>query len=485
MSHLIQNVAHPPHQELTMRQTRNRILAAAVALAAGAAALVPAGGVSASVGAQGGGKCPLSALKKAKGPVEITFWHSTARANEETLQRLTNKFNSSQSKVRVKLVNQTSYKDTLDKYVAGLSTGDLPDIVQLEDTALQQAIDTQSFLPVQACVKADHYDMSDYVDRVVRYWTVKGTLWPMPFNVSNPVFFYDKNKFQKAGLDPENPPRTFADLRAAAEKLKSSGVVSQAPMGLKLDAWHLEQWLALADKPYVNHGNGRKSRANAVAFDVSAGVNIFTFLSGLVHDGLAVTNPNEGPSQYDNLIGIGNGDLAMSIDSSAVLGTVTQILESGQFPGVKIGIGFMPAPPGKGGSLVGGAALYISNKSDPAKQAAAWEYAKFLDQPENQAEWAAGTGYIPIRQSAVDLPAVKDLWARQPGYKVAYDQITSGKNDIATAGPVIGDYQGVRDAVLKAEQSMLNGDTKPKTAIKQAASGANATIQEYNSRVGA
>ena len=44
------------------------------------------------------------------------------RANEETLQKLTDQFNSSQADVKVTLLNQTTYKDTLTKYVAGLST---------------------------------------------------------------------------------------------------------------------------------------------------------------------------------------------------------------------------------------------------------------------------------------------------------------------------------------------------------------------------
>ena len=125
------------------------------------------------------------------------------RANEDALKKLTDQFNGSQSDVHVTLVNQTAYKDTFEKYVAGLSTGDLPDLVQIQDISLGQMIDTGSVLPAQACVKADHYDLSDHLKRVVDYYTVKGTLWPMPFNVSNPVFYYDQNAFTKAGLDPE------------------------------------------------------------------------------------------------------------------------------------------------------------------------------------------------------------------------------------------------------------------------------------------
>ena len=92
------------------------------------------------------------------------------RASGETLQRLTDKFNSSQNDVHVNLVNQTSYEDTLNKFRAGLSSGDLPDLVQIQDTGLQQMIDTRAALPAQACVRADNYDLSDHLKRVVDYY---------------------------------------------------------------------------------------------------------------------------------------------------------------------------------------------------------------------------------------------------------------------------------------------------------------------------
>ena len=462
---------------------------AAVATIAAAACLgLVAPGAGADVTAKTKGKCPIGAIDKAKSkPVQITLWHSMggAAANLEELGKLTDQFNASQSDVHVNLVDQTTYKETFQKFRAGLSSGDLPDIGQFEDTALQQLIDSQAILPAQACIDADHYDLADHLKRVVDYWTVKGTMWPMPFNLSNPVFYYDKNAFRQAGLDPEKPPATFDELRADAEKLKASGVVTKAGMGLKLDAWHLEQWLAKAGKPYVNNSNGRKARATKVEFDNKVGRDIFGFWSGMVRDGLAETNPTEGPSAIDNLIGIGTHSHAMTIDTSAALGTISQVLGSGQYAGVELGVAPMPGPSGKGGILVGGAALYIVNKSAPEKQEAAWRFAKFLNESETQAEWAAATGYIPVRKSAVEQPVLQQRWNQTPGYRVAYDQLTSGVESTASAGPVIGDYQGVRDAVLEAEQGMFTQGTKPSTALNQARSKADQAISEYNSRIGA
>jgi sn-glycerol 3-phosphate transport system substrate-binding protein len=459
-----------------------RVLALALA---GALAVAACGGG----GDDGGGAassvslpdCPVGALKDADKPVDVTFWHAMSRANEETLVRLTDRFNASQQDVRVRLVNQIGYKETLEKFRAGLGGTALPDVVMLEDTATQLAIDTQALLPVASCIKADDYDTSDFVPRVLDRYTVEDVLWPMPFNVSNPVFFYDKVAFRAAGLDPEKPPTTLQGVKDAALAIKSIGY--PAGFGLKLDPWYLEQWSAKADELYVNEENGRAARATEVAFDDEGGREIFAWMDDMVKSGAASTNSADGPSQYDNLLGIRSKQVAMTIDTSATLGTITQVFAAGEAGDVELGVAAMPGPPGKGGVLVGGGALYIVKRSAPEKQAAVWEYLKFLTTPESQADWAAGTGYVPIRESSIELPAIKDLWRETPGYKVAYDQLLAGVDDIATQGPVIGAYQAVRDAVLAGEQQMFTQSTSPADALRSAASQANSAMQEYNSRV--
>lgn len=430
----------------------------------------------------GGGSCPVNALDQANGTVSITMWHGMNRANEETLQRITQQYNASQSKVAVTLVNQTGYKETLQKFRTGLSTGDLPDVTQIEDTGLQQMIDTQAVIPIQDCVDAEDYDLSDYTPRAVDYYTVEGTLWPMPFNVSNPVLYYDRNAFTAANLDPNDPPETLEEVADYAAKIKQAGW--EYGYGLKLDPWYIEQMSAKGGAPFVNNGNGRDARATATVFDNETGLQIFTWMKDMVDKGLAVTNEAQGPSQFDNLLGIRSKKVGMTIDSSASLGTISQVLAAGEGGGVSLGVGPMPGPKGDGGVLVGGAALYISKKSSPEKQAAAWDFLKYLTSPEVQAEWAAGTGYVPIRESSVDMQTIKDLWAREPGYKVAYDQLITGVENTATAGPVIGDYQGVRDSILAAEQEMFTEGLSPKAALAKAARDADRKIQDYNERVG-
>ncbi len=80
-------------------------------------------------------------------------------------------------------------------------------------------------MPAQSCIKADHYDTSDYVP--ARRSTGTGSnkvLYPMPFNVSNPVLYYNKNAFRAAGLDPEKPPTTLDEVKADALEDQGRGL---------------------------------------------------------------------------------------------------------------------------------------------------------------------------------------------------------------------------------------------------------------------
>src|SRR6516165_3479409 len=468
-----------------MRTTRLPRVAAALFVAAATtsgAALAVGTSAPAPAGAASLPPCNLKALNSHRGIVSITFWESASSANLTVLQGLTSAFNSSQSKVHVTLVTQNGYDDTWQKYLAGLTNGQLPAAAQLEDQRTQAALDTQSFLPVQSCMNAAKYSTSDYLPRPLAYWKVNGVQWALPFAVSAPILYYNQNAFTKAGLNPVAPPLTLPQMISDANTLKASG----SGMGLVLDPWHLETWLASANQLFVNNKNGRSGRATAGVFNNSVGVSIFSQLKQLVTSGDATTNPSTGPDEYDNLLGIGSGKYGMTIETSAALGTVTQLLSGGQYSNVKLGIGPFPiySSSVRGGIEPGGSDVYISNRVPALQQAAAWQYLSYLCNTQSQATWAAGTGYIPVRKSSAQTATVQHLWTTNPGYKVAYNEINNGVNSPATSGSVIGPYAQVRTDVLNAEISMYTQGVRPASAVRTAESNVTSTISSYNSRLG-
>jgi len=427
-------------------------------------------------------KFPIGAAAKSKSkPVSITMWHSMTSANLTALTNLTNQFNASQKDVFVNLLAQTSYTDTQTAYTTALSGGKLPDIVQWETELIQILIDSQSVVPIASAIAADHYSLSDFVPSMVNYFRVNGTQWALPFNISSQVLYYDQAVFTKAGLDPTTPPANLAQLRSTAQKIVSSGAAKYG-MSLKLSSSTFELWMALGGQTAVNKSNGRSGRATAVTFDDALGKSIFNWWGAMLHDRLAQSTSS---TAYDNLLAIGSGIAPMTLDTSASLGTILQVLSGGQYANVKLGVGPIPSssskPVKKGGVFVGGAGLYIVNKS-AATQDASWQFIKYLTAPAQQAAWAAATGYVPVRKSAVSLAPLVSTWAKVPGFRVPYKQLLASPTNAATAGYVAGAAGEIDQSILNALEALASG-MPPTQAIAQAAAGANSAISSYNERV--
>ena len=454
--------------------------AGAAGVGAGLTLLVP------SVAGAASAKFPLGASKKSKSkPVPITMWHSMTSANLATLTTLTNTFNASQRDVHVSLVAQTSYGDTLTAYTTALSggTSKLPDVVQWENELIQILIDSQSVVPAASAIEADHYSFSDFVPSMVDYFKVDGTQWAMPFNISSQVLYYDQNALAKAGLDPTKPPANFDDLRTAAQKIVSSGTAKYG-MSLKIDYTNLELWMALGGQTFLNKNNGRSGRATAVSFDDALGKSIFNWWGGMLSSNLAQSTSF---TAFDNLLAIGSGIAPITIDTSAALGTIIQVLSGGQYPDVKLGVAPLPLPTvkrsKKGGAFVGGAGLYMVKKSTPATVDASWQFMKFLASPQSQATWAAGTGYVPIRKSSLAMAPLAARLAGQPGFKVAYEQLLASPINPATAGSVTGAAPQMGPVAINDALSTLATGGSPSSALAQAVQNANSAISSYNERI--
>ncbi len=455
-----------------------KIAVAAVVALVGVAAC--SGGGKSSTGTAPTGQCPVGAVAKAaQKPVQITMWHSMPQANLQTLTKLTDQFNATHPDIHVNLVNQTSYEDTLTKYKAVLSGGARPDVVQIQDVDQQLVIDSRSILPMQDCIQAEHVSTADFLPRVLSYYTVRGIQYSMPFATSNPVLYYNKLAFQKAGLDPDKPPATLDELRADAQKIVSSGV-AKFGIALKDDPWHLEEWSAMAGALYANNGNGRTARATAVEFGGPTGQLIYRWISGMARDKLAEGTPYTG---FDNLLAIGNNVAAMTIDTSAALGTIFQVLGSGQYKNVSLGVAPLPGPVAGGPTIQAGSSLFVVAGTSAAREEAAFLFAEWLSEAPQQAEWAAGTGYMPVRTSATTQPVLAQAWAARPALRVAYDQLLRGANTLAAQGPVIGDMEGVRTDVRDAETALFQG-ADPDSTLQGLVAKANAVIHDYEARVG-
>ncbi len=435
-------------------------------------------------------QCPTDALASATGPVQLTFWHGMSGPLNDALQQLTDTYNAGQSKVKVTLI-QGTYEQTIDKYLqSGQSSR--PDLVQMPEYMVQSMVDSKSVVPVEACMKSSGFDSSAFLPTGLAAYATQGVQWSMPFNISNPVLYYNKRMFKVAGLDPEKPPVSLDDLRADSQAIVTSGA---AKYGLALDSgfdsgggWYIEQWFAKAGEFYADNQNGRSARATQVLYNNPTGQSLLTFMQSMLTDGLAVNVGDNATTGFDNLLKLGdaNEPAAMTIATSASTGTVINVLGSGQFPQITnadVGVAAMPGPGGKPGALVGGGSLWVVDSGDAARTAAAWDFITYLTGAQQQSQWASVTGYVPVRTDALTLDPLKTKLATDPRYKVPYDQLLASPDVPTSVGPILGPLREVRTVTAQAVAAIFGG-ADVATSLAAAVQQANALIADYNARNG-
>ena len=419
--------------------------------------------------------------------VEISMWHSEVAANLDTIQALARRFNDSQKEVKVKLAFQGEVNEMMAKLLASLRGGELPHIVYMNEANTQRFIDSGAATPLQEFIDREEYDLSDLDKKAIDYYTLDGELWAMPIGMIVPLLYYNKIAFREVGLDPENPPRDLDELREASEKLlerDSNGNVTRSGLAMELTAWHIDLVLQEHGDLYGNNENGRAGRISEVLFNGPTGQAFFQWYRDMVKEGLAV-NVGRNPTGADALLSMGSGRAAMTFGASSALRSVVDVLEGGLAQTeVELGVANQPGVPG-GTGLPGiySRALWIMKSHPEEEQEAAWKFIEWLMEPEQQAEWYAGSGFLPVSHSAYDLPAAKEIEEKYPQFKIAAELYLATSSSPTPLGPLLGPQLDVSDVIHRETEEMLIGDKDPIDAINDAAEASNEIIAEYNRRI--
>jgi sn-glycerol 3-phosphate transport system substrate-binding protein len=148
---------------------------------------------------------------------------------------------------------------------------------------------------------------------------------------------------------------------------------------------------------------------------------------------------------------------------------------------VNVDAGPFPGLDGPNQGQLGGGVWYITNTSPDEVQAGAWDFIKYVNQPENQALWHTEGSYLPVRQETVESQEVQDFWANtRPGkwLQTAYEGLESV--DPEWPGPLIGPYTETRDSVRTALDGLLFGGESADEVIPTADQTITDAITAYN-----
>ena len=368
--------------------------------------------------------CPVDALDGVTAPVEITFWHAMTSENEKALIELTDAYNASQPKVRVRLENQGGYKQTIDKYTQSepgqpAGHGDAARVHGAADGRLGLGDPGRG---VHRGQRASTRRRSS-TGRCSRYQT-EGVQWSMPFNVSEPVLFYNKTAFANAGLDPDDPPVSLEELRTTSQALVDApgeGVGMAFDSGVDSGGgWFIEQWFARAGEPYADNDNGRLGAGDAGALRRAA--------RRRPADGGAVADHRRArrhrrrqPERPGRAAQAGRPGSARRRwrsprrRRSAPSRRCSTAASSRASRASSSASARCRGPARCPSAIVGGASLYVVAEKGDDQAAAVWDYMQFLTSAQSQSTWAAATGYVPVREDALDArPDQDDVRDRPP-----------------------------------------------------------------------
>jgi sn-glycerol 3-phosphate transport system substrate-binding protein len=318
------------------------------------------------------------------------------------------------------------------------------------------------------------FDPKAYIAPVYGYYsTTDGKLLSMPFNSSTPVFYWNKEMFKKAGLDPDKPPKTWSELGEMGKKLIASG--AKCGFTPQWETWTLiENYGAWHNLPYATKANGFGGTDIELKFNDAARIKRIQQFADWTKDKVFVYGGREGKSTAL----FTSGDCAMHIASSATASAIDKALGTANF-----GIAMMPYDPDvkaqPQNSIIGGATLWVLQGKPKEEYVGVAKFLTYLASAPVQAKWHQETGYVPVTLAAAKITEESGYYKKFPGRDVAVQQLTLNPPTENSKGLRIGNFVQIRDVVDEELEAVWSGKKDAKTALDDSVKRGNELLKKF------
>lgn len=358
--------------------------------------------------------------------VKVEFWHSLGGVNGKATDEMVAEFNQTVGKEKgIEVTSVFQGNDVVEKLnlvAQANDTKNFPDVGLVYSGGIPGVLKMSQLVPADDLYAAGDATVAkeDVEPNFRRAFTYQNKLISMPFNASTILLYYNKDMFKEAGLDPEAPPRTIAEMAEAIDKLKivEAGKVKRYGLNVELRRYHMANWIG-GQGEYNFFGDNEGGRADLMT-KVTFGED--GTLEKFLTEWKKVVDTGGYKEKEDNV----NEEFAaelfgMTVMSTARIQTIKD-LTAGKF---EFGVANLPKvdPADTGGTSVGGGSLAVFNRGDDKKVKAAWEFVQYAISPETQLTFHKRTGYIPVNKKIYDLPEMQEHLKQNPEYQVAIDQL--------------------------------------------------------------
>jgi len=407
---------------------------------------------------------------------QIQFWHAMGGALGGELDALVLRFNEAQKDYRVVAEHKGSYEDTMIGALAAQRAGSGPHVVQVYEVGTAHMMAAKSSMRPLAQVMTENGERLEakaFLPAVASYFSDNsGHLLALPFNVSTPILFYNKDAFRKANLDPEKPPRTWYEMPKSMGPLLEAGFhcayTTVWPSWVQIEnmsTWH--------NQDFASKDNGLSGLDAKLIFNTHLMVRHVSMLSSWARAGYFTYSGRrvEGEQRFEK------GECAMVTAASS---SYAELRRDANFD---FGVAPLPHYDDIRGaphhSVIGGAALWVlAGKKGPEYRGVA-KFIAWLARPEVQAEWHQRTGYVPVTRAAYELTVQKGFYKQNPGHEIAIKQLLLNNPTRESRGIRLGRMQEIRLILEQELESVWDGTAAPKLALDRAAERGDVLLRQF------
>ena len=422
--------------------SRRTVLKGGAALAAGTVGL--AGCSGGGDGGDGGDDSGVSPVAE-----DLTGWHAMGGELGETLDQIATDFED-ESGTGVNMEFQDSYENVLTNLLAAFESGNVPDMAQIDSLFAKQVLDTGQVQPVEE-IMPDDFDTDAFLANVSDFFVIDGSLASLPFNNSNAIMYYNRDKFEEAGLDPDDPPTTIADVRSASEQIVAE---TDVDFGITWPnhVWFVEHWYFFEGELMTDAENGHAGSPSTLRTP-DAITELYEWWKRMADDGL-YTNPG--------IEAWGEATSIFTEQKSAMLLTSTAFVTGAQNAAEEFTVDNAPYPSiseTRVGPVIGGASFYVPSGLSDDRYDQIGQLLQFIARPETQIDWHQGTGYYPNNQNALEQLRSEGFYEENPMFETAIEQLQASDIDNpATKRILLGPARQVQTTVQNKSVDIINAD---------------------------
>jgi sn-glycerol 3-phosphate transport system substrate-binding protein len=367
--------------------------------------------LTASLGASVTGCVPGRRPLRQDGRIVVSFWYAFGDLVRKVLLELVARYNDSQSRVLVRAVHQGDYFEALAKLRTALAAGAAPALSHVVCEVVPYLARAGVLEPLDGYEDARGLPFVTALEQGGSFAGGAGQpLWAVPFNRSTPIVFANARALED---ERASIPRTWEELVDVARRLTRRTAGGEVRWGFEVPIswWY---WVAM-----VGQAGGKLVESDGrISLGGAAGVRALRFWQRLVREEHVMRPPpgrdyQAWQSTNESFL---QGRVAMMWSSTAY---VRYLENNARFPVIAA-----PLPRDVRASVPTGGTMFVLMRAAPDEEKqAAWDFVRWMCEPEQTLAWSTRTGYMPVTRPAVERLVERGWYARHPNDRVAYDQL--------------------------------------------------------------